>query len=183
MSGHAQVFLGWPQLCLLLSHSYRHCLQPLWGGCQIVIFFPKLEGEHVGRSSGVADCLWQSLPPAVTASEAVASAPSTVLAQLNLLSLLLAYRLFTALYNTYFGDIYGRQFIVYLESLPSRPFLVPWPSCRALGQTYNYVFATLELASSSCRIPPLAALRLPALRDGVEVPSAVSVSSYPSPSP
>lgn len=75
---------------------------------QVVIFFPKLEGEHVGRSLGVADSVWQSLPLVVFVSGAVASAPSTVVAQLNLLPLLLACRLFTAPYNMHSGDAYGQ---------------------------------------------------------------------------
>lgn len=62
---------GSSSVCSLVTPTDTACSRSR-RGYQIVIFFPKLKGEHVGRSSGVADGLWQSLPPVVSVSKAVA---------------------------------------------------------------------------------------------------------------
>lgn len=130
--------------------------------CQIAIFFPKLESKHAGRNSVVPCSLWKLLPPV--------SHHSTALTPLHLLSLLLASRLFTALYNTCFGDVHSRQFIFCLESPPP----VTLPGAWALLErawTHDYVLETLHGAGT------LSELELP---ESPPLCSVLGVCSYPS---
>lgn len=90
--------------------------------------------------------LWKWLPPEISVSH-----HSTALTPLHLLSLLLASRLFTALYNTCFGDVHSRQFIFCLESPPQSPSLVPGLSWSVLGHMAMSLKPYTELApSQSC---------------------------------